>query len=215
MGRRLPWRQMVCQSCSHTRTSTDQCVRMVCVHATPATIPSTRHNELSAPFELLRPGLSLSGRSASLAICSHECGGCSILANGLMRSRVAIQDCTRTGRHGARRSTARQTVRSLPQLSFELHSTTHCTENCHLDTAPNGFSGFGLFTCWVALSEVGPDSAPLQFVRGSHRWGVKYQDKATHRQDRATQQRKYACTHARVPLCQHGESWCYKCTCVV
>ena len=56
----------------------------------------------------------------------------------------------------------------------------------------------------VALSEVGPDSAPLQFVRGS-RWGVKYQDKATHRQDRATQQRKYACTHARVPLCQHGE----------
>ena len=36
-------------------------------------------------------------------------------------------------------------------LSSELHSTTHCTENCHLDTAPNGFSGFGLFTCCRAL----------------------------------------------------------------
>ena len=56
---------------------------------------------------------------------------------------------------------------------------------------PNGFSGSGLFTCWVALSEVRPDSAPLQFVRGSHRWGVKYQDKATHRQDRPTQQREF------------------------
>lgn len=28
-----------------------------------------------------------------------------------------------------------------------------------------------VFTCWVALSDVGPDSGPVCFVRGSHRWG--------------------------------------------
>lgn len=67
---------------------------------------------------------------------------------------------------------------------------------------PNGFSGSGLFTCWVALSEVGSDSAPLQFVKGSHRWGVKYQDKATHRQDRQTQQREHAITHIAL------HTWC-------
>ena len=101
------------------------------------------------------------------------------------------------------------------RIALKTPLAIHCT-------APNGFSGSGLFTCWVALSEVGPDSTPLQFVRGSHRWGVKYQDKATHRQDRATQRRKYACapeTDTRLkrvsasgtcaPLCQHGESTSY------
>ncbi len=29
----------------------------------------------------------------------------------------------------------------------------------------------GLFTAWIALSEVGPASGPMLFVRGSHRWG--------------------------------------------
>jgi ectoine hydroxylase-related dioxygenase (phytanoyl-CoA dioxygenase family) len=29
----------------------------------------------------------------------------------------------------------------------------------------------GLFTMWIALSEVAENSGPMQFVRGSHRWG--------------------------------------------
>ena len=29
----------------------------------------------------------------------------------------------------------------------------------------------GLFTTWIALSEVGAHSGPMRFVRGSHRWG--------------------------------------------
>ncbi len=29
----------------------------------------------------------------------------------------------------------------------------------------------GLFTAWIALSEVGEDSGPMRFVRGSQRWG--------------------------------------------
>lgn len=29
-----------------------------------------------------------------------------------------------------------------------------------------------LFTAWVALSDVGPDSGPMNFVVGSHRWGL-------------------------------------------
>ena len=29
-----------------------------------------------------------------------------------------------------------------------------------------------LFTAWVALSEVGADAGPMQFVRGSHHWGL-------------------------------------------
>jgi hypothetical protein len=31
--------------------------------------------------------------------------------------------------------------------------------------------GSELFTAWVALSEVTPESGPMRFVRGSHRWG--------------------------------------------
>jgi len=31
--------------------------------------------------------------------------------------------------------------------------------------------GSELFTAWVALSEVGAESGPMRFVRGSHRWG--------------------------------------------
>ncbi|GIX06308.1 MAG: hypothetical protein KatS3mg115_0711 [Candidatus Poribacteria bacterium] len=32
--------------------------------------------------------------------------------------------------------------------------------------------GSELFTAWVALSDVGPESGPMRFVRGSHRWGL-------------------------------------------
>ncbi|MBN61302.1 MAG: hypothetical protein CME20_08110 [Gemmatimonadetes bacterium] len=32
--------------------------------------------------------------------------------------------------------------------------------------------GSELFTAWVALSEVGADAGPMQFVRGSHQWGL-------------------------------------------
>ncbi|MBM3279512.1 MAG: phytanoyl-CoA dioxygenase family protein [Candidatus Handelsmanbacteria bacterium] len=32
-------------------------------------------------------------------------------------------------------------------------------------------AGSELFTAWVALEEVGADSGPMRFVRGSHRWG--------------------------------------------
>ena len=42
----------------------------------------------------------------------------------------------------------------------------------------------------MALTDVAPDASPLQFIRGSHRWGVKYQDKGTHRQDRPVQQQE-------------------------
>ncbi len=31
--------------------------------------------------------------------------------------------------------------------------------------------GSELFTAWVALGDVGPDSGPMRFVRGSHHWG--------------------------------------------
>jgi hypothetical protein len=31
--------------------------------------------------------------------------------------------------------------------------------------------GSELFTAWVALSDVTPESGPMRFVRGSHRWG--------------------------------------------
>ncbi len=30
-----------------------------------------------------------------------------------------------------------------------------------------------LFTIWVALSEVGPESGPMRFVPGSHKWGLQ------------------------------------------
>lgn len=30
-----------------------------------------------------------------------------------------------------------------------------------------------LFTIWLALSEVGPESGPMRFVPGSHRWGLQ------------------------------------------
>lgn len=30
-----------------------------------------------------------------------------------------------------------------------------------------------LFTIWVALSDVGPDSGPMRFVPGSHEWGLQ------------------------------------------
>jgi hypothetical protein len=29
-----------------------------------------------------------------------------------------------------------------------------------------------VFTCWLALSDVGEDSGPVTYVRGSHRWGL-------------------------------------------
>ena len=54
--------------------------------------------------------------------------------------------------------------------------------------APNGWGGAGLFTCWVAMDDVGPTAGPLQFIKGSHRWGVRYPDKGTERQDPLTQQ---------------------------
>lgn len=33
--------------------------------------------------------------------------------------------------------------------------------------------GSQLFTAWVALSDVGPSSGPMRFVRGSHAWGLR------------------------------------------
>ena len=32
--------------------------------------------------------------------------------------------------------------------------------------------GSELFTAWIALSEVGPTTGPMRFVRGSHQWGL-------------------------------------------
>ena len=46
-----------------------------------------------------------------------------------------------------------------------------------------GWGGSGLCTCWVALGDVGPESGPLLFVRGSHRWGVEISDLTLSRQD--------------------------------
>jgi hypothetical protein len=42
----------------------------------------------------------------------------------------------------------------------------------------------------VLRGDVDQAAGPLRFVRGSHRWGVKYPDKGTHRQDPAVQQRE-------------------------
>ena len=46
-----------------------------------------------------------------------------------------------------------------------------------------GWGGSGLCTCWVALGDVGPESGPLLFVRGSHKWGVEISDLTLSRQD--------------------------------
>jgi ectoine hydroxylase-related dioxygenase (phytanoyl-CoA dioxygenase family) len=32
--------------------------------------------------------------------------------------------------------------------------------------------GSDLFTAWVAVSDVGPDTGPMVFVKGSHKWGL-------------------------------------------
>jgi hypothetical protein len=32
--------------------------------------------------------------------------------------------------------------------------------------------GSDLFTAWIALSDVGPESGPMRFIVGSHRWGL-------------------------------------------
>ena len=68
--------------------------------------------------------------------------------------------------------------------------TSWSAEANSAEGAPNGWGGEGLFTCWVALADVDQAAGPLRFVRGSHRWGVKYPDKGTHRQDPAGQQRE-------------------------
>jgi ectoine hydroxylase-related dioxygenase (phytanoyl-CoA dioxygenase family) len=36
--------------------------------------------------------------------------------------------------------------------------------------------GSELFTAWIALSDVTPESGPMRFVRGSHRWGLQASD---------------------------------------
>lgn len=55
----------------------------------------------------------------------------------------------------------------------------------------------GLFTAWVALSDVGPDTGPMKFVPGSHRWG----DLASDFYGQDNSERKAAVT---IPA---GETW--------
>lgn len=57
--------------------------------------------------------------------------------------------------------------------------------------------GSGLFTAWVALSDVTAEAGPMRFVPGSHRWGLQESD--FYGQDHEEQRRRI-----RVP---EGEEW--------
>jgi hypothetical protein len=42
--------------------------------------------------------------------------------------------------------------------------------NSSFDISENGAEESEIFTAWIALSDVGPDSGPMQLLRGSHLW---------------------------------------------